>query len=153
MFIIKWIKAFIHKFPLLSPLANGPDWYYRFDHFMFSWFFLQRILCIPKNWWISTTVTSVSIHYGVCLTFGRQEVDEKPKRWEEDTGHDDIDDVEQWFPLDDEEEDDLLALQLIWAVSLIHNLLSRAVLNNPFPILWPIRAQDKIHVNEQNDKY
>lgn len=46
-------------------------------------------------------------------TFGGQEVDEHTHGRDEDTGHDDVDDVEEGLALDDEVEDDLLVLDVI----------------------------------------
>ena len=70
------------------------------------------------------------------LTFGRQEVDKQPQGGEEDTGDEDVDDVEEGFPLDDEEEHHFLVLQLVPAVARIDQLLSWPVPDHPLPILW-----------------
>lgn len=69
-------------------------------------------------------------------TFSWQEVDQHSHGGDEDTGHNDVDDVEEWLALDDEVEDDLLVLDIIWGELLrIDDLPSRAVLDGPFTIL------------------
>lgn len=69
-------------------------------------------------------------------TFGRKKVYQHGHGGDEDTRHDDVDDVEEWLALDDEIEDDLLVLDVIWGEMLrIDDLPSRAVLDGPFTIL------------------
>lgn len=69
-------------------------------------------------------------------TFGRKKVHQHGHGGDEDTRHDDVDDVEEWLALDDEIEDDLLVLDVIWGEMLrIDDLPSRAVLDGPFAVL------------------
>ena len=53
---------------------------------------------------------------GTEVTFSRQEEDQQAEGGEEHAGSDDVDDVEQGLPLDDEEEDHLLVLQVVLCV-------------------------------------
>lgn len=81
--------------------------------------------CVRVNVGVHTRVhvySSVCVRELVCIcvymcvwvhavvTFGRQEVDEQAQGWDEDTGNDDVDDVEQRFPLDHQEEHHFLVL-------------------------------------------
>lgn len=74
--------------------------------------------------------------HALLCTFGGQKVDQHSRGGDEDTGHDDVDDVEERLALDDEVKDDLLVLDVIWGELLgIDDLPSRAVLDFPFAIL------------------
>lgn len=79
-------------------------------------------------------------------TFGRQEVDEHSHGRDEDTGHNDVDDVEEWLALDDEVEDDLLVLDVIWGEVLrVDDLPSGAVFDGPFAILCIMMVPGESH--------
>lgn len=67
-------------------------------------------------------------------TFGRQVEDEKAEGGEEHTRSDDVDDVEEGLPLDDEEEDQLLVLPLVLTVLSVYQLLRWPVFDGPLPI-------------------
>lgn len=69
-------------------------------------------------------------------TLGRQKVHKHSHGGDEDAGHDDVDDVEEWLALDDEVEDNLLVLGVIGSEVLrIDDLPSGAVLDGPFAVL------------------
>jgi len=69
-------------------------------------------------------------------TFSRQKVDQHSHGGDEDARHDDVDDVEERLALDDEVEDDLLVLDVIWGeVVRIDDLPSGAVLDGPLTVL------------------
>lgn len=75
------------------------------------------------------------------LTFRWEEVHQHSNRGNEHARDDDVDDVEEGLPLDDEEEDDLLVPYVIWREVLsVHNLLGWPVLDCPFPILCREKA-------------
>lgn len=79
-------------------------------------------------------------------TFGRQEVDKHSHGGDEDTGHDDVDDVEERLALDDEVEDDLLVLDVIWGEVLrVDDLPSGAVLDGPFTVLCIVMVPGEFH--------
>lgn len=79
-------------------------------------------------------------------TFGRQKVDQHSHGRDEDAGHDDVDDVEEWLALDDEVEDDLLVLDVVWGELLrVDDLPSRAVLDGPFTILCGTAVPPESH--------
>lgn len=79
-------------------------------------------------------------------TFGRQKVDQHSHGGDEDTGHDDVDDVEERLALDDEVEDDLLVLGVIWGEVLrIDDFPSGAVLDGPFTILCRVVVPRESH--------
>lgn len=79
-------------------------------------------------------------------TFGGQKVDQHSHGRDEDTGHDDVDDVEEWLALDDEVKDDLLILGVIWGEVLrIDDLPSRAVLDGPFAVLCRVVVPCESH--------
>lgn len=69
-------------------------------------------------------------------TFGRQKVDEHGHGGDEDAGHDDVDDVEEGLALDDEVEDHLLVLGVIWGeMPRIDDFPRGAVLDGPLAVL------------------
>ena len=79
-------------------------------------------------------------------TFGGQKVDEHGHGRDEDAGHDDVDDVEERLALDDEVEDNLLVLGVIWGEVLrIDDLPSRAVLDGPFTVLCHAEVPRESH--------
>lgn len=67
-------------------------------------------------------------------TFGWKVVDKEAEGGEEDTGNDDVDDVEEGLPLDDEEEDHFLVLSLVLSVLTVDHFLSRPVFDGPLTI-------------------
>lgn len=70
------------------------------------------------------------------LTFGGQEVHQHSNGGNEHARDDDVDDVEERLPLDDEEKDDLLVFNVVPSEALgIHHHLGWPVLDGPFPIL------------------
>lgn len=70
----------------------------------------------------------------VTVTFGRQEKNQQTKGGEEHARSDDVNDVEQGLPLDDEEEDHFLVLQVIFGVLSVDHLLGRSVFDHPLAV-------------------
>lgn len=68
-------------------------------------------------------------------TFGRKVVDQQAEGGEEHTGRDDVDDVEEGLSLNDEEENHLLVLQLVFTVLTVNHLFGRPVSDDPLSIL------------------
>lgn len=79
------------------------------------------------------------------LTCSRRQIEDKYSQHAgEDAGHDDVDDVEQRFPLDDEIEGDVL-------IQVILDILSCGfVTDGPFSILCPRQRKNK---NNQSSEW
>lgn len=74
-------------------------------------------------------------------TLGGKEVDEDSHGGDEDTGRDDVDDVEEGLALDEQVEDDLLVACLLGRRRLVQQHLGRPVPDGPLPIFCGQQAE------------
>ena len=72
----------------------------------------------------------------VLLTVGGQVVDERGQEGDEHTGDDDVDDVEEGLPLDDQVEGDVLVLVALHGDVLVGVPPGRTVHHLPLAVLW-----------------
>lgn len=74
------------------------------------------------------------------MTLCRQEVGQYDQWRDEGTRQDDINDVEEGLPLDDQIERDLLIFQVIGGVAFVDHLPGRTMHNGPLTILWTMKT-------------
>lgn len=95
---------------------------------------------------------------GELITLRWQEIGEQHQAGDEHTGHDDINNVEEWLPTNDERVDDFNASRVVRRAALLAADHPRAVIDGPFAVFcraedivrWGARSVPRLHTSVQS---